>query len=76
MDVSSAEDPVESIPVSTEQHDNMIDKDIELSVVLPGDVLKSTTVHGRYAAVAKMPAGHSLLSPLKPLGFMPSFSFI
>eukprot|EP00073_Rattus_norvegicus_P035287 XP_008760162.1 PREDICTED: cordon-bleu protein-like 1 isoform X6 [Rattus norvegicus] len=46
MDVSSAEDPVESIPVSTEQHDNMIDKDIELSVVLPGDVLKSTTVHG------------------------------
>lgn len=46
VDVSSAEDPVESIPVSTEQHDNMIDKDIELSVVLPGDVLKSTTVHG------------------------------
>ncbi|XP_021528190.2 cordon-bleu protein-like 1 isoform X3 [Aotus nancymaae] len=29
-----------------EQKENMIDKDIELSVVLPGDVIKSTTVHG------------------------------
>ncbi|XP_029329650.1 cordon-bleu protein-like 1 isoform X8 [Mus caroli] len=45
-DVSSAEDPVESTAVVTEQQDNMIDKDIELSVVLPGDILKSTTVHG------------------------------
>lgn len=48
-DASSAEDPVESPAVITEQQDNMIDKDIELSVVLPGDILKSTTVHGRYA---------------------------
>ncbi|GAB1286376.1 Cordon-bleu protein-like 1 [Apodemus speciosus] len=46
MDASSAEDPVESTAVITEQQDNMIDKDIELSVVLPGDILKSTTVHG------------------------------
>ncbi|XP_052038545.1 cordon-bleu protein-like 1 isoform X3 [Apodemus sylvaticus] len=45
-DASSAEDPVESPAVITEQQDNMIDKDIELSVVLPGDILKSTTVHG------------------------------
>ncbi|XP_031226310.1 cordon-bleu protein-like 1 isoform X3 [Mastomys coucha] len=45
-DVSSAEDPVESTAVVTEQQDNMIDKDIVLSVVLPGDILKSTTVHG------------------------------
>jgi hypothetical protein len=45
----------------------MIDKDIELSVVLPGDILKSTTVHGRYAAAAKTPAPHALLPPLKPL---------
>ncbi|XP_017403648.1 cordon-bleu protein-like 1 isoform X4 [Cebus imitator] len=29
-----------------EQKENMIDKDIELSVVLPGDIIKSTTVHG------------------------------
>ncbi|XP_028625080.1 cordon-bleu protein-like 1 isoform X2 [Grammomys surdaster] len=46
MDVSSAEDPVESTAVITEHQDNMIDKDIELSVVLPGDILKSATVHG------------------------------
>ncbi|XP_029391637.1 cordon-bleu protein-like 1 isoform X4 [Mus pahari] len=45
-DVSSAEDPVESTAVITEQQDNMIDKDIELSVVLPGDIPKTTTVHG------------------------------
>ncbi|XP_045874410.1 cordon-bleu protein-like 1 isoform X7 [Meles meles] len=29
-----------------EQKENTIDKDIELSVVLPGDIIKSTTVHG------------------------------
>lgn len=29
-----------------EQKESMIDKDIELAVVLPGDVIKSTTVHG------------------------------
>lgn len=31
-----------------EQKENIIDRDIELSVVLPGDVIKSTTVNGRY----------------------------
>lgn len=31
-----------------EQKENVIDKDIELSVVLPGDVVKYTTVNGRY----------------------------
>ncbi|XP_076784937.1 cordon-bleu protein-like 1 isoform X2 [Arvicanthis niloticus] len=46
MDVSSAEDPVESTAVITEHQDNLIDKDVELSVVLPGDILKSATVHG------------------------------
>ncbi|XP_061860720.1 cordon-bleu protein-like 1 isoform X2 [Colius striatus] len=30
-----------------EQKENVIDKDIELSVVLPGDVIKYTTVNGR-----------------------------
>ncbi|NWU62205.1 COBL1 protein, partial [Pterocles burchelli] len=30
-----------------EQKENIIDKDIELSVVLPGDVIKYTTVNGR-----------------------------
>ncbi|XP_023601215.1 cordon-bleu protein-like 1 isoform X2 [Myotis lucifugus] len=29
-----------------EQKESMIDKDIELTVVLPGDIIKSTTVHG------------------------------
>ncbi|KAL1787093.1 cordon-bleu protein-like 1 [Sigmodon hispidus] len=46
MGVPSAEEPVEPAAVILEQNENMIDKDIELSVVLPGDVLKSTTVHG------------------------------
>ncbi|XP_051022828.1 cordon-bleu protein-like 1 isoform X2 [Acomys russatus] len=46
MDVSSAEDPVESTAVITEQNENMVDRDIELSVVLPGDIVKSATVHG------------------------------
>ncbi|XP_043851994.1 cordon-bleu protein-like 1 isoform X1 [Dromiciops gliroides] len=39
-------EPVESSNFIMEQKENMIDKDIELSVVLPGDVIKSTTVHG------------------------------
>lgn len=30
-----------------EQKENVIDKDIELLVVLPGDVIKCTTVNGR-----------------------------
>uniref|UniRef100_A0A2K5D2Z4 Cordon-bleu WH2 repeat protein like 1 n=1 Tax=Aotus nancymaae TaxID=37293 RepID=A0A2K5D2Z4_AOTNA len=46
VDVSSAADSVESTAFIMEQKENMIDKDIELSVVLPGDVIKSTTVHG------------------------------
>uniref|UniRef100_A0A8C5KAY8 Cobl-like 1 n=1 Tax=Jaculus jaculus TaxID=51337 RepID=A0A8C5KAY8_JACJA len=44
--MSSMEDPVEPTAVITEQNENMIDKDIELSVVLPGDIIKSTTVPG------------------------------
>lgn len=31
-----------------EQKENVIDKDIELSVILPGDVIKYTTVNGRW----------------------------
>nr|XP_035160542.2 cordon-bleu protein-like 1 isoform X12 [Callithrix jacchus] len=46
VDVSSAADSVESTTFIMEQKENMIDKDIELSVVLPGDIIKSTTVHG------------------------------
>ncbi|NXO61535.1 COBL1 protein, partial [Phainopepla nitens] len=34
-------------PTIMEQKENVIDKDIELSVVLPGDVIKYTTVNGR-----------------------------
>ncbi|XP_072468274.1 cordon-bleu protein-like 1 isoform X2 [Notamacropus eugenii] len=45
IDVSSHES-VESSNFIMEQKENMIEKDIELSVVLPGDVIKSTTVHG------------------------------
>ncbi|PNI86175.1 COBLL1 isoform 21, partial [Pan troglodytes] len=45
-DVSSAADSVESTAFIMEQKENMIDKDVELSVVLPGDIIKSTTVHG------------------------------
>ncbi|XP_036599162.1 cordon-bleu protein-like 1 [Trichosurus vulpecula] len=45
VDVSSYES-VESSNFIMEQKENMIEKDIELSVVLPGDVIKSTTVHG------------------------------
>uniref|UniRef100_A0A8C2QFG1 Cobl-like 1 n=1 Tax=Cricetulus griseus TaxID=10029 RepID=A0A8C2QFG1_CRIGR len=46
MGVPSAEEPVESAAVIMEQNENMIDKDIDLSVVLPGDILKSATVPG------------------------------
>ncbi|VTJ74950.1 Hypothetical predicted protein [Marmota monax] len=46
MDASSVENSVESAAFIMEQKENMIDKDIELSVVLPGDIIKSTTVHG------------------------------
>ncbi|XP_051040522.1 cordon-bleu protein-like 1 isoform X2 [Phodopus roborovskii] len=44
--VPSAEEPVESAAVIMEQNETMIDKDIDLSVVLPGDILKSATVPG------------------------------
>ncbi|XP_073927081.1 cordon-bleu protein-like 1 isoform X4 [Castor canadensis] len=46
VDVSSVDDSVTSSALVMEQNENMIDKDIELSVVLPGDIVKSTTVHG------------------------------
>ncbi|XP_045699140.1 cordon-bleu protein-like 1 isoform X2 [Phyllostomus hastatus] len=45
-DASSVDDSVESTALTMEQKESMIDKDIELSVVLPGDIIKSTTVHG------------------------------
>uniref|UniRef100_A0A2K6GBQ8 Cordon-bleu WH2 repeat protein like 1 n=1 Tax=Propithecus coquereli TaxID=379532 RepID=A0A2K6GBQ8_PROCO len=56
VDVSSVADSVESAAFIMEQKENMIDKDIELSVVLPGDIIKSTTVHGRYAGGNEIPA--------------------
>ncbi|NWS66589.1 COBL1 protein, partial [Crotophaga sulcirostris] len=40
-------DDGESASLIMEQKENVIDKDIELSVVLPGDVIKYTTVNGR-----------------------------
>ncbi|NXJ07643.1 COBL1 protein, partial [Odontophorus gujanensis] len=40
-------DDTESASIIMEQKENVIDKDIELSVVLPGDVIKYTTVNGR-----------------------------
>ncbi|XP_019335986.2 cordon-bleu protein-like 1 isoform X2 [Alligator mississippiensis] len=40
-------DEAELTNFTMEQKENIIDKDIELSVVLPGDVIKSTTVNGR-----------------------------
>ncbi|XP_019313514.2 cordon-bleu protein-like 1 isoform X2 [Panthera pardus] len=46
LDASSVDDTVDSSACIMEQKENMIDKDIELSVVLPGDIIKSTTVHG------------------------------
>ncbi|XP_023978055.1 cordon-bleu protein-like 1 isoform X5 [Physeter macrocephalus] len=46
LDASSVDDSVESSAFIMEQKENTIDKDIELLVVLPGDITKSTTVHG------------------------------
>ncbi|XP_036042351.1 cordon-bleu protein-like 1 isoform X2 [Onychomys torridus] len=46
MGVPSAGEPLEPAAGITEQDENVVDKDIELTVVLPGDILKSTTVHG------------------------------
>uniref|UniRef100_A0A8C6JF70 Uncharacterized protein n=1 Tax=Melopsittacus undulatus TaxID=13146 RepID=A0A8C6JF70_MELUD len=40
-------DNTESANLIMEQKENVIDKDIELTVVLPGDVIKYTTVNGR-----------------------------
>ncbi|NXC44882.1 COBL1 protein, partial [Penelope pileata] len=40
-------DDTESANLIMEQKENVIDKDIELSVVLPGDVIKYATVSGR-----------------------------
>nr|KAF6353073.1 cordon-bleu WH2 repeat protein like 1 [Pipistrellus kuhlii] len=45
-DASPINDAVESSAFIMEQKESMIDKDIELTVVLPGDIIKSTTVHG------------------------------
>ncbi|KAM6174686.1 LOW QUALITY PROTEIN: cordon-bleu protein-like 1 [Erethizon dorsatum] len=46
VDVSSVDDSVESTAFIMEQKENIIEKDIDLTVVLPGDIIKSTTVHG------------------------------
>lgn len=43
----AAFDDTESTNLIMEQKENVIDKDIELSVVLPGDVIKYTTVNGK-----------------------------
>ncbi|KFQ61986.1 Cordon-bleu protein-like 1, partial [Pelecanus crispus] len=40
-------DDTASANLIMEQNENVIDKDIELSVVVPGDVIKYTTVNGR-----------------------------
>lgn len=48
LDASSVNDSIESSAFIMEQKESMIDKDVELQVVLPGDIIKSTTVHGRY----------------------------
>ncbi|XP_006901957.1 PREDICTED: cordon-bleu protein-like 1-like [Elephantulus edwardii] len=45
-EVLSVDKSVESSVFIMEQKENMIDKDVELLVVLPGDIIKSTTVHG------------------------------
>lgn len=55
LDASSVDDSVESSAFIMEQKESMIDKDVELSVVLPGDVIKSTTVHGRYDGANEIP---------------------
>lgn len=65
VDASSV-DPVESSACIMEQKENTIDKDIELSVVLPGDIIKSTTVHGRYNAVNERAGVPFLLLSLIP----------
>lgn len=54
-DASPGDDAVGSSAFVMEQKESMIDKDIELAVVLPGDVIKSTTVHGRYAGADETP---------------------
>ncbi|XP_044790487.1 cordon-bleu protein-like 1 isoform X3 [Bubalus bubalis] len=46
LDASSVDDSVESSAFIMDQKENMTDKDIELLVVLPGDIIKSTTVNG------------------------------
>ncbi|XP_010605169.1 cordon-bleu protein-like 1 isoform X1 [Fukomys damarensis] len=46
VDVSSIDDSVESAAFVMEQKENILDKDIDLTVVLPGDIIKSTTVRG------------------------------
>ncbi|XP_040085184.1 cordon-bleu protein-like 1 isoform X2 [Oryx dammah] len=46
LDASSVDDSVESSAFIMDQKENMMDKDIELLVVLPGDIIKSTTVNG------------------------------
>ncbi|KAF4026428.1 hypothetical protein G4228_018440, partial [Cervus hanglu yarkandensis] len=46
LDASSVDESVESSAFIMDQKENMTDKDIELLVVLPGDIIKSTTVNG------------------------------
>lgn len=45
-DASPADDAVEPSALATQQKESMTEKDIELTVVLPGDIIKSTAVHG------------------------------
>ncbi|KAI4543178.1 hypothetical protein MG293_007304 [Ovis ammon polii] len=45
LDASSVDDSVESSAFIMDQKENMMDKDTELLVVLPGDIIKSTTVN-------------------------------
>lgn len=66
LDASSVDDSIESSAFIMEQKENMVDKDVELSVVLPGDVIKSTTVHGRYGGAHEIPGILFLLLSLKP----------
>lgn len=55
LDASPVDDSVESSAFIMDQKENMTDKDIELLVVLPGDIIKSTTVNGRYGGVSETP---------------------
>lgn len=66
LDASSVDDTVDSSACIMEQKENTIDKDIELSVVLPGDIIKSTTVHGRYDAANERAGVPFLLLSLLP----------